>query len=85
MNGVATDDFVIDAGGVDEALVVCGCQEGIGEVAEEGFQEAGDGVDVVGEGGRVAEIDSRGVCWVVSAVCIGKTTSRRTNHGQTVL
>ena len=52
---------VIYFGGGDELGVGCGCEERVGEIAEEVFEESGDGGNVVMEGGGVAEVNLGGV------------------------
>lgn len=61
---VAARVGVFDAGGGDEVWIEVEGEEGGGEVAEEGFEDGGDAVDVVEEGGGVAEVDGFGVCIV---------------------
>lgn len=57
VQAVAAHYVVVEAGGGDESAVLGGGEEGVGEVAEELFEQAGDGVYVVEEAFGVAEVD----------------------------
>ena len=53
---------------VDKSLILYLCQEGVGEVSEELFQEACDTIDVVVEIFWVAEINSGCICFLLDVV-----------------
>jgi hypothetical protein len=65
VDSIATYGSVIEAGGIYEVVVRAACQERVGKLAEELFEEASNTVDIVVEGCWVAEVDDLGVCKIV--------------------
>lgn len=63
---IAARDVIVDAGGADEFVVEDVGEEGIWEVAEELFEDAGDAVDVVKEVLLFAEVDGGGIYLISS-------------------
>jgi hypothetical protein len=66
VNSIATYGSVIEAGGIYEVVVRAACQERVGKLAEELFEETSDTVHIVVEGCRVTEVDDLRVCNIVS-------------------
>lgn len=62
VQGVAAGDVIIDAGGADELVVESIGKEGVGELAEELLQDAGDAVNVEEEVFLFAKVNGGGVC-----------------------
>lgn len=62
MHAISAGVVVVETCGVDEGGVVGAGEEGFGEFAEEGLEEGGGGVDVVVEGGGVAEVGGLWCC-----------------------
>ena len=62
MQSVAALGGVFGARGVDEGVVGGVGEEGVGQVAEEEFEERGDGGDVVEEVFGVAEVEAVRLC-----------------------
>lgn len=61
MKRVASDNIIIDARRRDKLIVPLSCEQWIGQVSKELFQQSSHGIDVVVESCWIAKVDARAV------------------------